>query len=108
MTELKHPHAFARSRFDARVDAVGCTGCAICADERCPVGAISMDSGAAVVNPENCIGCGLCVTGCPEKTISLIERAGAEAVPANIQELGVKVLQEKGKLEGFMKLMQRS
>lgn len=107
-TELKHPHAFARSRFEARVDAVGCTGCAICADERCPVGAISMDSGTAVVNPESCIGCGLCVTGCPEKTISLDERAVAEAVPANIQELGVKVLQEKGKLEDFMKLMQRS
>ncbi len=48
------------------------------------------------------------MTGCPEKTISLVERADAPSVPANIQELGVKVLQEKGKLEGFMKVMQRS
>ncbi len=47
-------------------------------------------------------------TGGIEKTISLAERADAQAVTANIQELGVKVLQEKGKLEGFMKLMQRS
>ncbi len=108
MTELKHPHAFAPSRFEARVDSVDCRRCAICADELCPVGAISMESGAAVVNPDNCIGCGLCVTGCPEETTSLAKRAGAETVPANIQELGVKVLQEKGKFEDYMKLKQRS
>ncbi|MDI6743468.1 MAG: hypothetical protein QMD11_12105, partial [Smithella sp.] len=37
MTQLKHPHAFEPSRFEARVISENCNGCAICAEERCPM-----------------------------------------------------------------------
>jgi Na+-translocating ferredoxin:NAD+ oxidoreductase subunit B len=63
--------AIARSRFIAEEDPKTCNGCRNCADVRCPVGAIEMkyhpDFGEerATTNPENCIGCGLCVITCP-------------------------------------------
>lgn len=107
ITELHHPHAIALSPYLAEVNAAGCTGCSICADERCPMGAIEMKDDVARVKEEDCIGCGLCASGCPEKAIEMVARQGAEAPPKNVQEMGVKIMQEKGTLEQFMKVMQK-
>ena len=105
-TQLKHPHAFEPSRYAAFVQKDDCSGCGICADERCPVKAITITDEVASVNEAECIGCGLCVTGCPVETIKLVERKQVPAIPASIQEMAVKILQEKGRLEAFMKVMQ--
>jgi len=62
---------YAKSRFVAKVDPGRCTTCRICVDRRCPVGALHMKyfpeygEKRAVVDPEACIGCGLCVLTCP-------------------------------------------
>ncbi len=106
-TQLGHPHAFATSRFEAGVITGDCTGCGICAEERCPMGAISMGSGTASVAAEKCIGCGLCVSGCPANAIALRERKQSPEVPASTQEMALKIVQEKGKLDAFVKIMQR-
>jgi len=105
-TQLKNPHAIEHSRFAAFVKSDDCTGCGICADERCPVKAITMTDDLACVNEDECIGCGLCVTGCPLEAIELVERKQIPSIPATLQDLAVKVLQEKGRLEAFMKVMQ--
>ena len=106
-TQLKHPHAFEPSRFEAHVESDECTGCAICADERCPMKAIEIKDDVAVVNTLECIGCGLCVTGCPAEAIKLMERKQLPSVPASIKEMAAQVLQEKGRLDAFLKIMQR-
>lgn len=105
-TQLKHPHAFEPSRFEALVRADECTGCGICAEERCPMKAIAMVDDVAVVNAAECIGCGLCVTGCPTGAIVLEERKQLPCTPATVSEMGTKILQEKGRLEAFLKVMQ--
>ncbi|HPA73827.1 MAG TPA: 4Fe-4S binding protein [Spirochaetota bacterium] len=106
-TELNHPHAFEPSRFEARVDDGACTGCAVCADERCPVKAIEMKNDVAVVDTAKCIGCGLCVTGCPAEALSLVERKEIPVTPQSVVEMGIKVAQDKGRFDEFVKIMQK-
>lgn len=50
--------------------AYACFGLGTCVDE-CPVGAISLRDGVAVVNPDVCISCGRCVGVCPQRIISM-------------------------------------
>lgn len=106
-TQLNHPHAFSPSRYEALVNAEECTGCGICSDERCPMKAIDVIDGTAVIYPEKCIGCGLCVSGCPVQAIILVQRKEPPEIPNTLQEMSLNVLMEKGKLEGFMKVMQK-
>lgn len=101
--ELGYKNSFVPSRFAAYSDSSTCTGCRICIDERCPAKAIELnESNTAVVDEDKCIGCGLCVSGCPSTAMRLIDRKEVIETPANGQELGFKVLSEKGKLQAFM------
>ncbi len=45
-----------------------CIGCQICVAE-CPVGAIEMSGGVALIDPEVCIGCGKCFDVCPVNAV---------------------------------------
>ena len=53
----------------AKVDTSICGGCESCVGA-CPVNAISMENGVAVISDE-CIECGACVGECPCNAISL-------------------------------------
>ena len=66
------------------------------------MGALSLVEGIAVLNQELCIGCGLCVTVCPVEAITLVRRDDPPNVPVTVQDLGMTVLGEKGKLEAFL------
>jgi NAD-dependent dihydropyrimidine dehydrogenase PreA subunit len=107
-TQLHSANAIAKSRWLAQVDPDLCTGCETCIDERCQVGAISMADGVAVVQADNCIGCGLCASECPDGAVTMILRPQEIAEPpATVVEMGLKIANEKGRLEKFMELMKR-
>jgi ferredoxin len=57
------------SFFKAIVDPENCLGCGIC-EASCPAGAIVVDR-MAWIHAERCIGCGRCVEVCPQGAISL-------------------------------------
>lgn len=50
------------------VNSRQCTGCARC-DKVCPVDAIQIIDGKAIIDPTECIECGKCVEECPEDAI---------------------------------------
>lgn len=82
-----------------------CKGCGICADKRCPVQAIEMKEERPIVREKDCLGCGLCVTGCPNKAMKMKPRTEVTEPFANFNEWGMRTLQERGRLEAFMEVM---
>lgn len=52
------------------VDKNKCIGCGACVG-MCPVGAISMQNGVAVIDENICIKCGLCENMCPVGAIKI-------------------------------------
>ena len=83
------PGPLVKSSYYAVIDAGQCSGCGLCAEERCQVGAIAeTDEGVYQVSPTRCIGCGLCVTTCPEEAVSLAARPAdqVEIPPENEDE----------------------
>ncbi len=53
----------------AKIDEKLCTGCGACV-QICPVGAIEMNNGTAVVS-DDCIDCGACLSACPVDAIEI-------------------------------------
>lgn len=98
VTEHNYRHALSPSAFEAHVDFETCIGCGICAEDRCPFGALKMNNEDKVLYiQENCMGCGLCVSTCPVGAISLVRRAEVNVPPANMEELVSSVVKNKRK-----------
>jgi len=76
ISEYKVPWTayYAKSRFEAKNDLDACDGCQDCI-ERCQFDALTMEKMhghkklKAVVNPENCMGCGVCVLVCEPRSL---------------------------------------
>ncbi len=65
-----------------------CIGCQICVAE-CPVGAIEMSGGVALIDPEVCIGCGKCFDVCPVDAVRF-EKVRRKGTPNKIKEMPEK------------------
>ena len=99
VTEHNFSDALARSSYRAVIESGECSSCGICAEERCPVKAISLDGGPAEVDGGECIGCGLCVTTCSTGAARLVKRAGYKPPPATVSELALQVIAHKQHLK---------
>jgi Pyruvate/2-oxoacid:ferredoxin oxidoreductase delta subunit len=67
-----------RSNYRAVVDPEACIACGVCI-ERCPVDAIAEDeNGKSKVDRAKCIGCGVCVIGCPTDAIEMVPVSAEE------------------------------
>jgi len=74
-------HTISTSSYIAAVDGDLCAACGIC-EERCPMGAISVnDDDVAEVNENICIGCGVCTPTCETEAVDLIRREEIKPPP---------------------------
>jgi len=104
ITELKKPNAVATSSYVVSYDESQCSGCFLCTEDRCPVSAVQENGEIISVDAVRCIGCGLCVSVCPSEALTMKKRLEVPTPPNKYQDLTLQILQEKGKLEAFMKL----
>jgi NAD-dependent dihydropyrimidine dehydrogenase PreA subunit len=72
-------NSVAQANYFAVIDPDECRGCGTCI-ERCQVHAISEKDGVSVVDRKRCIGCGLCATGCPNNVARLERKPESEVV----------------------------
>ena len=97
ISEANIANVVARSAYYAVVDPDLCTGCGLCLDY-CQFDAISIN-GESEVNAVKCVGCGVCAHHCPEGAISLTLRDQSEqpSVPESEQSW----LAERAKARGL-------
>lgn len=103
--QFGNPNVLNTSGFLPVWDAEKCALCGVCTDERCPVNALSMEEETISVDPDACIGCGLCVTGCPENAISMTRREGVNPPAKTNRDMGLVMLEEQGRLGEFLKYL---
>jgi ferredoxin len=72
-------NSVAQANYFAVINPDECIGCGTCI-ERCQVHAISDKDGVSVVDRKRCIGCGLCVTGCPNNVAKLQRKSESETI----------------------------
>jgi len=97
LARYKAPYMVLRSSFVASIDQSECERCGVCANERCPMGAIREEDAYSVI-PERCIGCGVCTSTCPTGAISLVRRPDAELepLPTGLEDWAVQRMTERG------------
>jgi ferredoxin len=69
------PSALVASPFQAALEPDGCVGCGVC-ERRCPMAAVRLEDDRAILDPVRCIGCGLCVTTCISGALKLVRKPG--------------------------------
>jgi electron transport complex protein RnfB len=92
---LERPADEVQSTYRAMIDADECTACGTCLD-RCQIDAIVEGDDYMEVDPARCIGCGLCVSTCPADAVEMVPKEEAVVPPANMVEMNVRILQERG------------
>jgi len=117
--KLKHAKGMSSSNYRVRNDRDTCIGCGLCV-KRCPMYALHLEDApeakdrvtvvvtddkakkalknrkgkVSVVNPDQCIGCGVCVYKCPSKSLVLERREVLEDPPQHARELAQRVMTE--------------
>ena len=65
----------------------GCLGFGNCV-RHCPVGAIEIKNGVAVIDKETCVGCSVCVATCPKQVIEIVPYETKYAVGCSSHDKG--------------------
>lgn len=118
--KLKHSMSITPSNYRVHTNSDTCTGCELCT-KRCPMEALRLEDfpqaknritrvpaedekdevelknkkgKVSVVNPDLCIGCGVCAYKCPSKSLVLERRETIQHPPENASELRRLVVED--------------
>jgi Na+-translocating ferredoxin:NAD+ oxidoreductase subunit B len=95
--KLEEPARFFATNYYAKVDPEECIGCGIC-EERCNMNAVHVEDDIAVVNLARCIGCGACVPACTSEAIKLYKKEDEITPPKNTVETYLAIMDKKAEL----------
>ena len=73
-----------------------CSGCESCV-EICPVDAVKVEDGVAMVDLDWCIGCGVCMPSCPTEAIKILQKSNTPIRTKNLTELYTRLNNERKK-----------
>jgi electron transport complex protein RnfB len=108
LRKLEKPAREVHAAFSATIDAELCNGCKKCT-KKCQIDAIfatDVQAGKKTkiheIDPDRCIGCGLCVAVCPEQSISMQPKEVLPDVPENALAMNIALSKERGQLQGYV------
>ena len=102
--KLPRPAEYFDVNYHAGIDEELCAECRCCGD-RCEMDAIIYTDGPSVVDLHRCIGCGQCVSACPQGAIRLYEKSGAKPPPKTQDDLYMKIATERFGYLGMAKIV---
>jgi ferredoxin len=91
---LPEPAEYFSTNYYAEADADRCEACGTCLT-RCPMDAIGLDTGKAVVARSHCIGCALCIGSCPSEALVLRKKSAPRVPPKTLPALYTQIYRER-------------
>jgi len=88
---------FFATNFYAEVDPDLCIGCGICED-RCNLDAINIEDNIAQVDKGRCIGCGVCVPTCDSEAMKLFKKEEETLPPKNTMATYMTIMDKKAEM----------
>jgi electron transport complex protein RnfB len=79
ITEWGIDNSVAAANYYAVINPDICENCGMCV-QRCQINAIHEHDGSTIVDRSHCIGCGLCVSGCPHDAVELKRKPDDEII----------------------------
>jgi NAD-dependent dihydropyrimidine dehydrogenase PreA subunit len=118
--KLKHARGMSYSNYRVRIDRDTCIGCGLCV-KRCPMDALQVEDApeakdritvvaddekgekrlknkkgkVSTVDPDLCIGCGVCVIKCPSQSMALERKEVLEDPPRDVRDFAQRTRAEK-------------
>lgn len=104
---FNQPAQFFATNYYAEINPELCVGCGICEDI-CQMDAISLIDDISTVDRNRCIGCGVCVPKCTSEAIKLQKKEKDTIPPKNTIATYMTIMDKKAELARAEKISQKS
>ncbi|MFC1516572.1 DUF362 domain-containing protein [Thermodesulfobacteriota bacterium] len=102
--KFPRPVEYYHSNYYSKIDPELCDSCWECV-VKCQLDALSIEDNGSTVNLDRCIGCGVCVTTCPNNAIELMAKENTYVPLKDHDSLYNKIMAERFGMFGMLKMM---